>query len=48
MPTGPNGERRPADPNGIAVLVGKIATRQVEEQPARRAVLQVDKPAKAE
>ena len=34
MPKGPNGERRPADAIGAAVLVGKIATGEVEEIPA--------------
>ena len=32
MPTGPNGERRPSDINANAVLVAKIATKEVEEQ----------------
>lgn len=31
MPTGPRGERRPADSIGLAVLVGKIATGEVED-----------------
>ena len=30
MMTGPNGEVRPSDPIAQAVLIGKIATRQVE------------------
>lgn len=31
MPRGPNGEKRPADSVGLAVLVGKIATGEVED-----------------
>lgn len=31
MPKGPNGQRRPADTIGGAVMVGKIATGEVEE-----------------
>lgn len=31
MPKGPNGQKRPADAIGCAVLVGKIATGEVEE-----------------
>ena len=31
MPKGPNGEKRPADAIGLAVLVGRIATREVED-----------------
>ena len=29
MPKGPNGEKRPADAVGLAVLVGRIATGEV-------------------
>lgn len=32
MPIGPNGEKRPKNPNAAAVMVGKIATGQMEEQ----------------
>jgi hypothetical protein len=32
MPKGPNGEKRPADGIGCAVLVGRIATGEIEEQ----------------
>jgi hypothetical protein len=32
MPKGPNGEKRPADAIGLAVLVGKIATGEVEDE----------------
>jgi hypothetical protein len=32
MPKGPRGERRPADAIGLAVLVGKIATGEVEDE----------------
>ena len=34
MPKGPNGEKRPADAVGLAVLIGKIATGEVEDVPA--------------
>lgn len=34
MPKGPNGEKRPADAVGLAVLIGKIATGEVEDAPA--------------
>jgi hypothetical protein len=33
MPTGPKGEKRPADAVGLAVLIGKIATGEVEDVP---------------
>ncbi len=33
MPKGPNGEKRPADAIGLAVMVGKIATGEVEDTP---------------
>ena len=37
MHRGPNGERRPSDPVAAAVMVGKIATGQVEDpKPQRR------------
>ncbi|HEX4079471.1 MAG TPA: hypothetical protein VHX61_11445 [Rhizomicrobium sp.] len=31
MPTGPKGERRPADANACAVMVAKIATGEIAE-----------------
>jgi hypothetical protein len=31
MPRGPKGERRPADVIGAAVMVGRIATGQIED-----------------
>ena len=34
MPKGPNGQRRPADAVGFAVLIGRIATGEVEDVPA--------------
>lgn len=43
MPKGPNGEKRPADVNSAAVRIGKIATQQVDEKPARRVVFEVVK-----
>jgi len=33
MPRGPKGERRPADVNANAVLIGKIATGEVDDTP---------------
>jgi hypothetical protein len=33
MPTGPKGERRPADVNARAVLIAKIATGEVDDAP---------------
>lgn len=40
MPTGPNGEKRPADVVGCAVTVMRIATGEIEEsgykQPGKR------------
>lgn len=32
MPTGPRGERRPADSIGLAVMVGKIATGDIQDE----------------
>lgn len=32
MPKGPDGEKRPADAIGLAVLVGRIATGEVEDE----------------
>ncbi len=38
MPKGPQGQKRPADAIGLAVLVGKIATGEVEDtKPASKA-----------
>ncbi|GHE06069.1 hypothetical protein GCM10008024_39260 [Allgaiera indica] len=31
MPKGPKGEKRPADAVGLAVMVGKIATGEIED-----------------
>lgn len=31
MPKGPQGQKRPADAIGLAVLVGKIATGEIKE-----------------
>jgi hypothetical protein len=33
MPKGPRGEKRPADVIGAAVMVGRIATGEIEEAP---------------
>lgn len=32
MPKGPRGEKRPADAIGLAVLIGRIATGEVEDE----------------
>lgn len=32
MPKGPRGEKRPADAIGLAVMIGKIATGEIEDQ----------------
>ncbi|MBX9659312.1 MAG: hypothetical protein K2X00_12150 [Nitrospiraceae bacterium] len=32
MPKGPRGEKRPADAIGLAVMVGKIATGEIEDE----------------
>ncbi len=34
MPKGPNGQKRPADAIGLAVMVGKIATGEIEDTAA--------------
>lgn len=31
MPKGPRGEKRPADSIGLAVMIGKIATGEIED-----------------
>jgi hypothetical protein len=31
MPRGPKGEKRPADTNAAAVMIGKIATGEIED-----------------
>jgi hypothetical protein len=33
MPRGPKGEKRPADVIGTAVMVGRIATGEIEDTP---------------
>jgi hypothetical protein len=33
MPTGPKGQKRPADAIGAAIMVGKIATGEIEDVP---------------
>ena len=34
MPKGPQGQKRPADAIGLAVMIGKIATGEIEDAPA--------------
>ena len=34
MPKGPNGQKRPADAIGLAVMVGRIATGEIEDTQA--------------
>jgi hypothetical protein len=36
MPTGPKGEKRPADVSARAVLIAKIATGEIEDPPEAR------------
>jgi hypothetical protein len=36
MPRGPNGEKRPADVIGAAIMVAKIATGEIVENPMPR------------
>ena len=38
MPKGPNGEKRPADAVGLAVLIGRIATGEVEDSKPHKKV----------
>ncbi len=35
MPTGPQGQKRPVSPVSAAVMVGRIATRQITEEYAQ-------------
>lgn len=35
MPRGPKGEKRPADVIGAAVMVGRIATGEIEDRPGK-------------
>lgn len=35
MPRGPKGVRRPADTNSAAVMVGRIATGEIEDKPSK-------------
>ena len=37
MPKGPQGQKRPGDVIGAAVLVGKIATGEIEDNPKPKA-----------
>lgn len=32
VPKGPNGQKRPADAIGLAVMIGKIATSEIEDE----------------
>ena len=34
MPKGPHGQKRPADAIGLAVMIGKIATGEIEDERA--------------
>jgi hypothetical protein len=36
MPKGPRGEKRPADVIGAAIMVGRIATGEIEEAPKQK------------
>lgn len=35
MPKGPKGVKRPADTNSAAVMVGRIATGEIEDKPSK-------------
>jgi hypothetical protein len=35
MPRGPKGEKRPADVIGAAIMVGRIATGEIEDNPSK-------------
>jgi hypothetical protein len=35
MPKGPKGVKRPADTNSAAVMVGRIATGEIEDSPSK-------------
>jgi hypothetical protein len=35
MPKGPKGVRRPADTNSAAIMVGRIATGEIEDAPSK-------------
>jgi len=35
MPKGPKGVKRPADTNAAAVMVGRIATGEIEDKPSK-------------
>jgi hypothetical protein len=37
MPRGPKGEKRPADVIGAAVMIGRIATGEIEDAPETKA-----------
>lgn len=43
MPRGPRGEKRPADAIGLAVMIGKIATGEIEDdrEPVKNAAAQL-------
>ena len=32
MPKGPNGEKRPADAIGLAIIIGRIATGEIDDE----------------
>lgn len=36
MPTGPRGEKRPADAIGAAIMLARIATHEVAENPVKK------------
>jgi hypothetical protein len=35
MPKGPNGVKRPADTNAAAIMVGRIATGEIQDTPSK-------------
>jgi hypothetical protein len=46
MPTGPKGEKRPRDTVSAAVMVAKIATKQIKDEAAKRPTKRPKKTAK--
>ena len=48
MPKGPRGEKRPADAIGLAVMIGKIATGEIEDTILQRQKGQVGGKARAQ
>ena len=39
MPKGPQGQKRPADAIGLAVMIGKIATGEIQDEGAESSII---------